>query len=245
MKIFLQKLLYAVLLGFAGFGMYSGWTMAQVFIEGLEQDKPAVVVKKISPVKPKFFHNRIDGLKVTQVKDEFTFFDTLNDPSMTKIIGLDGTYLPQKEPEIELPLLRFAPSEEVELIDTARPTSIQPVRFSAALQDEKKIPGPVPTERIRTPEPPVGIQKSAPPERKAPFSLQVSSFRDRRYAEALQARLEKKGYPSFVTRKQLRGGRIWYRVFIGHYADRGSALAAAEKIRQAEPFKPMVVRQSG
>ena len=55
-----------------------------------EWKKPAVS-KKISAVKPKFLINKAEALK--PVSHQFTFFETLNDKTMTKYVGLHGEML--------------------------------------------------------------------------------------------------------------------------------------------------------
>ena len=58
--------------------------------------KKPVVSKKVSAVKPKFLINKAEALK--PVSHEFTFFETLNDKTMTKYVGLHGEMLPAYEP---------------------------------------------------------------------------------------------------------------------------------------------------
>ena len=48
-----------------------------------EWNKPAVS-KKVSAVKPKFLINKAEALK--PVSHQFTFFETLNDKTMTKYV---------------------------------------------------------------------------------------------------------------------------------------------------------------
>ena len=60
-----------------------------------EWNKPAVS-KKVSAVKPKFLINKAEALK--PVSHQFTFFETLNDKTMTKYVGLHGEMLPVSSP---------------------------------------------------------------------------------------------------------------------------------------------------
>ena len=60
-----------------------------------EWKKPAVS-KNVSVVKPKFLINKAEALK--PVSHEFTFFETLNDKTMTKYVGLHGEMLPVSSP---------------------------------------------------------------------------------------------------------------------------------------------------
>ncbi len=66
-----------------------------------EWNKPTVS-KKISAVKPKFLVNKAEALK--PVSHEFSFFETLNDKTMTKYVGLHGEMLPLSSPAKPVPL---------------------------------------------------------------------------------------------------------------------------------------------
>ena len=66
-----------------------------------EWNKPTVS-KKISAVKPKFLVNKAEALK--PVSHQFTFFETLNDKTMTKYVGLHGEMLPLASPAKPVPL---------------------------------------------------------------------------------------------------------------------------------------------
>ena len=67
----------------------------------VEWNKPAIS-KKISAVKPKFLINKAEALK--PVSHQFTFFETLNDKTMTKYVGLHGEMLPLSSPPKPGPL---------------------------------------------------------------------------------------------------------------------------------------------
>ena len=54
--------------------------------------KQVPVSKKVSVVKPKSLINKLEDLK--PVSPQFTFFETLEDKTMTKYVGLHGEVLP-------------------------------------------------------------------------------------------------------------------------------------------------------
>ena len=60
------------------------------------EGKKPTVSKKVSAVKPKFLINKAEALK--PVSHQFTFFETLNDKTMTKYVGLNGEILPVSAP---------------------------------------------------------------------------------------------------------------------------------------------------
>ena len=60
------------------------------------EGKKPTVSKKVTAVKPKFLINKAEALK--PVSHQFTFFETLNDKTMTKYVGLHGEMLPVSSP---------------------------------------------------------------------------------------------------------------------------------------------------
>ena len=59
--------------------------------------KSSSVIKKVSAVKPKSIVNKSEALG--PVSHQFTFFETLEDKTMTKYVGLHGEMLPVSLPE--------------------------------------------------------------------------------------------------------------------------------------------------
>ena len=59
--------------------------------------KISSVIKKVSAVKPKSIVNKSEALG--PVSHQFTFFETLEDKTMTKYVGLNGEMLPVSLPE--------------------------------------------------------------------------------------------------------------------------------------------------
>ena len=57
--------------------------------------KPAIS-KKVRAIKPKSLVNKLADLK--PVSHQFTFFETLQDKTMTKYVGLNGKILPISSP---------------------------------------------------------------------------------------------------------------------------------------------------
>jgi len=69
------------------------------------------------------------------------------------------------------------------------------------------------------------------------FVVQVVATPRRAEAEAVQARLQKKGYPAFIT----SAGSV-FRVRVGKYQDRAEANTTAKRLETEERFKPWVTR---
>ena len=69
------------------------------------------------------------------------------------------------------------------------------------------------------------------------FVVQVAATPRRAEADAITARLQKKGYPAFVT----TAGSV-FRVRVGKYKDRAEANTIAKRLETEERFKPWVTR---
>lgn len=75
----------------------------------------------------------------------------------------------------------------------------------------------------------------------AGFVVQVTAVKVRSDAEAIRARLVKKGYPAFITSAGTAGSPL-FRVRVGKYESRRDADTAAGKLERDEQFKPWVTR---
>ena len=181
------------------------------FFEIWENHTPAS--KKVSAVKPKFLINKSEDLK--PVSPQFTFFETLEDKTMTKYVGLHGEVLPFSLPAKSLNLIK---KEPVEII----------IKRSVKAQVKENV-------RIeKKPQPSTSI-----------LALQVSSFRDEKKAAILKTELQKKGFDAFLMEAELpnHGGK-WYRVFLGRYSDEDLARKDAERARQEHKLKSVIVRKT-
>jgi len=73
------------------------------------------------------------------------------------------------------------------------------------------------------------------------FVVQVAAVRQRGEADAIRARLARKGYPAFVTTAGTPGAPT-YRVRVGKFTSRREADTVAGKLEREEQFKPWVTR---
>ena len=182
-----------------------------------EWNKPAVS-KKVSAVKPKFLINKAEALK--PVSHQFTFFETLNDKTMTKYVGLHGEMLPVSSPA--KPVFLFKEKNISSLVVEPAKSDLKPraIKFT---QEGKK---PSPSTLLR-------------------FFVQVSSFRNQMKAGALKIKLQEKGFDSFLIETELpnHGGK-WYRVFLGKYSDEELAEKDAERARKEFRLDGVVVRKT-
>ena len=175
--------------------------------------KQAPVSKKVSAVKPKSLINKSEDLK--PVSPQFTFFETLEDKTMTKYVGLHGKVfhfpLPAKSLNIK----------EKESIKTPIKTILKAqVKENVQLENKPKSSLSI-------------------------FAVQVSSFRDEKKAGILKTDLQIKGFDAFLMEAELpnHGGK-WYRVFLGRYNDEDLARKDAEFARQKHKLNSVIVRKT-
>ena len=100
-----------------------------------EWNKPAVS-KKVSAVKPKFLINKAEALK--PVSHQFTFFETLNDKTMTKYVGLHGEILPVSLPD--KPVFLFKKNKNSSLVIERAKSDLKPRAIKIAQEDKKLSP---------------------------------------------------------------------------------------------------------
>lgn len=100
-----------------------------------------------------------------------------------------------------------------------------------------------PLEGQKAPASPVStpvVTEGAVPSAGPGYSVQVGSFRTREQAEQLHGRLMQKGYPARIEVSQVTDRGMWYRVRVGHFADRADADRAAQRLVSQEQLSVMV-----
>ena len=100
-------------------------------------DKVSVPQKKQIASKPKNFNKNYKSVEPqVLVKDEYTFFNTLHDPSMQKFVGLEGVIVKKKE-GFSVQVGSFHKIELAEFLETDLETKGYPVYVESAFIDEK------------------------------------------------------------------------------------------------------------
>ena len=102
---------------------------------------------------------------------------------------------------------------------------------NAEPEREATATGPVPETRrdeAAIIQPPVAVSETAG----GPFYIQVLAARDRRSAEALEAKLDAAGFPARIH-TETDGTGAWYKVQVGGYPDRDATVPILEKLKQA------------
>ncbi|MBI4595913.1 MAG: SPOR domain-containing protein [Candidatus Tectomicrobia bacterium] len=66
------------------------------------------------------------------------------------------------------------------------------------------------------------------------YTIQVSSFKDKAQAQALEAKLKKKGFAAQIATVEIKDSGLWYRIRVGNFKDRKEAEKVAEQLRLQE-----------
>ena len=220
-----KTFLSILILGLSGAGIYFGTLKFLVVFQGGEK----VSVKKQIPVKPKNMKEKQALVESGSSNDEeFTFFDTLSDPSMSKFVDLNGSVADPAQVANDTPP---GPTSARGDVDT-----ISQVKNS----DSENLLNPV-AENSETVKVEVGKRVESVV---SGFALQVGSFHQLERASLLKEKLVKKGYPVFVVTVRIAGkDEVWHRVFIGRFLDRETAAVTARKVKQAEKLDSVLMWQ--
>ncbi len=176
-------------------------------------------------VKPESIRNKVK--EPVSSKPVYTFFKTLDDPTMTQYVDLKGGMMATGLPPGKI---KAVPAKI-----KVTPTSIAPVEKIAKLEPAIK------PESKQSPQ----SETRASDEIKAPsrYAVQVSSFRDEARAGALKMRLKKNGFDAFLTQTEI-ANEAWYRVFLGRYAEEQKAQEAANLVKNKYKLNAVVVRNT-
>ena len=217
MKSSTKTISFLLVFFFIGTGIYFSAMKTNEFFRPRE----STALGKAIPVKPKNLRDRKKQVAPLSREEELTFFDTLGDPAMNKWVDLDGNIVE----------LRTESGDRSKVLPLALATKEQLVTSVQEPVVEKNL---TTASRVVSPENPIG----------AGFGVQVGSFRQLERARVLEEELKGRGYPVYVAEaKNPVAGKIWYRVFVGHYKDKQLALGMAFQIKQQEHLNGVVIWQ--
>jgi len=150
---------------------------------------------------------------------DFTFFDTLDDPSMKKYIGLNGSIVLLKKEDY---------NRSGDLILSAKkntaPLTTLPTPKSSSIPAEIDIENPK--------------EKNLPAQG---FVIQVGSFQDLQRADVLKNKLAKYDYPVFISSTFLKNnGQTLHRVFVGTFSRKKDAEKVAIEIKESEKIELLI-----
>lgn len=132
---------------------------------------------------------------------------------------------PGDEPDLRYP---------AELTGDRVRTDLEPARVPRTAAAPEVVPTAAP---IASPAPAARTTLASSEPAGSGFVVQVAATPRRSEADLIRARLQKKGYPTFVT----TAGRV-FRVRVGKYKDRAEANTVAKRLETEERFKPWVTR---
>jgi len=183
-------------------------------------DKKNISMQKIISSKPKNMKDRqalVESGKSTP--EDFTFFDTLDDPAMKKYLALNGTIVSLKDEN-------YYKSNDLDPIVSASPSlkGTQPVSGNAPISGAKKIK----------------VQNQTEPSRQG-FVVQVGSFLEFQRANDLKNKLINSDYSVFIASILEEGmDQALYRVYVGTFLKKIDAEKAAVEIKESEKIKSLV-----
>ncbi|MGP0630440.1 SPOR domain-containing protein [Nitrospina sp. 32_T5] len=257
------KTRFILILFFIAIGAGTGYAWrSDIFAPSLESENLSEAVKKVRAIKPDNFKSKLqDVVPGPEVKNDFTFFDTLTDVSQNRFIDLDGNIIqmegyvqesPVDELEVEAgksilgpeePVIALPESEPVQVVQKETEFSLEEkIRALEALVEEE----PETTQQNKQSTQNVELEaakkeNTARSSSDARFQVQVSSFREVERARAFKEELQNKGYPAFYTQVALPGKGVWYRVFLGEFERRGAAEDAARLARMRDSLQTMIL----
>ncbi len=219
MKSSTKTISFLLVFFFIGTGIYFSAMKTNEFFHPRE----STALGKAIPVKPKNLRDREKQAAPVLREEELTFFDTLGDPAMTKIVDLDGNIVELRtESGDRSKALPLASATKDQLVTSVH----EPVADENSTTASRVVPHGKPID--------------------AGFRVQVGSFRQLKRAKVLEEKLKGRGYPVYIAEaKNPVAGETWYRVFVGHYKDKQLALGMAFQIKEQEHLNGVVVWQEG
>ena len=234
MRFLIKSFFLAFLLAGFGWGMYfvgqeDLLSLARIKSEGMK------VAKKIHAVKPPFLKEALKAVEPgPSGKYDFTFFDTLDDVDLNQYVDLNGK------------VMKRVVNSFVDKVGNVIPDPPSIPKFS---NDKESKSEESKWEERAFYDPPVNDLSEKPaevklaPSRPEPgkFRVQVSSFRDLKYARSLESRVRAQDYPAFVAPVEFAGKGTWYRVYLGEYASYKLAQEAADLAQGRDDLKTIIL----
>ena len=197
-------------------GLFFNSTMSSNYFS----DKKNIFPKKIISSKPKNMKEK-QALVASGIStpEDFTFFDTLDDPAMKKYLALNGSIVSLKDENYYksndlTPRVNGSPASKV----------TQPVSGNFSISGARKLKGQNQSEPLTS-----------------GFVLQVGSFQEFQRADDLKNKLIKSDYSVFISSTWVEEKRkALHRVFVGTFLKKIDAEKAAVEIKESEKIESLV-----
>ncbi len=221
-------LLIILLLVVAGGGAYYYFTVLSA-----PEPAPPVPVRTVKKVK-KPAAKPVEKQMTAPEKQQAPATVTKQEPPAAAKTGTPEPVKAEKPPvEKKEPAAVALKKEPVKKAEPAKPVERKPVEKKPAVKkpatkksDIKKAEKPAKAAPVAAPQKePAPVKKVAEPE--SYYSVHAGSYRKQYVAEREVARLNKMGFPAYVSSTNLSNKGTWYRVKIGKYETR----AEAERVR--------------
>lgn len=201
-----------LLTSLGGSTYYYGEDSIRSFLE--ERLEISRIQKQIIPVKPK---KKSSG-KTVEIVDassgiDYTFFKTLTTSNANNFPGLKKTTL--------------AKTTHTNISKPKKVALKQPIAKTKINKYQPVIPTTISVDKLQVPD-------------SSGYMVQVSSFRELAGAEVMKNQLLANGYSAFLTEVVIPDKGIWYRVYLGRYANREKALEAAESAKTRDKLSAVV-----
>ena len=186
----------------------------------LFSDKENIFLKKIISSKPKNMKDK-QALVESGIStpEDFTFFDTLDDPAMKKYLALNGSIVSLKDENYYksndlTPRVNGSPASKV----------TQPVSGNFSISGARKLKG----------------QNQSEPSTSG-FVLQVGSFQEFQRADDLKNKLINSDYSVFIASiLEEEIGQTLHRVYVGTFLKKIDAEKAAVELKESEKIESLV-----
>ena len=182
--------------------------------------KEIIFLKKIISSKPKNMKDK-QALVESGIStpEDFTFFDTLNDPAMKKYLGLNGSIVSLKDEN-------YYKSNDLNPRVNGSPASkvTQPVSGNIPISGARKIKG----------------QNQTEPSTQG-FVVQVGSFQEFQRADDLKNKLINSDYSVFIASiLEEEMGQTLHRVYVGTFLKKIDAEKAAVEIKESGKIELLI-----
>ena len=183
-------------------------------------DKEKISLQKVISSKPKNMKDR-QALVESGIStpEDFTFFDTLDDPAMKKYLALNGSIVSLKDEN-------YYKSNDLNPRVNGSPASkvTQPVSGNIPISGARKIKG----------------QNQTEPSTQG-FVVQVGSFQEFQRADDLKNKLINSDYSVFIASiLEEEMGQTLHRVYVGTFLKKIDAEKAAVEIKESEKIESLV-----
>lgn len=267
MKKLLTFVLMVAIIGSVGFMIYYGGKKGVALFRLAKETEKAELAKRKSGLKLE--QNRPapdkEALAASE-KETLTFFETLSDPEMNKIVGLNNNI--QNQPVVPPGPSDYKPKKAVASPESKEKTNPSPDMAShasllaplgnrdsayaalAKLSEEGKTAGKESSGEAaqdRGKKPPAVPEQADRPVLKSgkdddkTYAVQISSFKELAPAQSLQAKLRGKGHSAYLLSVDVAGKGVLYRVYLGKYVGLDKAKAAVNQVKKEDDINGVVV----